>query len=602
MPSATEPPTAAPVSDGAGSAPPAQTAPPAQAGTAPRSGAWGGRIVDAAVVLIYLALAVIVLGRLWHHFGQLNPAANSSDPPFFEWALRHSVRIFTHGENPLFTPRLNAPYGVNLMANTGLLGLTVPLVPVTLLFGPPVAFVLMLTLGMAATAAAWYLVLSRHLVTNRLAAAVGGAFAGFAPGIVNHANAHPNLVAQFLIPVIVWRALSMRTVRHGIALGLLVAWQAFINEELLFLAALATGLFVVAYAAFRPREVRAAVPPFLRGAAACAGVAVVVLAYPLWYQFFGPQHYHGLPDFVLGYGADLASYPAFAKLSLVGQPVADGRLAPQPEENAFLGWPLLIALLLIVAWLWRRTAVRALTVVGLVFFVLSLGASVTYRGRTVVKHAPWSWLNHLPLFDSVVPTRLGLVLVPVVAVLLGYAVEELFRHRYGWVGGLALALALVPVIPRQLPVAPRPGVPVFFTGGDWRTYLRGDRSVLSADTTWDGNITAMNWDNATGQGYRAVGGYFLGPDWSGKGSYGPQTRPTAGLLAGIGYNGGVPRIGGEQREQLRQDVRFWDAGLIVLGPGAPHAGDLRTALDQLVGPGRRVDDVTIWDVSALSAG
>jgi hypothetical protein len=348
--------------------------------------------------------------------------------------------------------------------------------------------------------------------------------------------------------------------------------------------------------------VRAAVLPFLRGAAAGAAVAVVLLAYPLWYQFFGPQHYHGLPDFVLGYGADLASYPAFAKLSLIGQPVADGHLAPQPEENTFLGWPLLVALLLIVIWLWRRTAVRALTVVGLVFFVLSLGASVTYRGRTVVKHAPWSWLNHLPLFDSVVPTRLGLVLVPVVAVLLGYAVEELFRHRYGWVGGLALAVALVPVVPRQLPVAPRPGVPAFFTGGDWRTYLRGDRSVLSADTTWDGNITAMNWDNATGQGYRAVGGYFLGPDWSGKGSYGPQTRPTAALLAGIGYNGGVPRIGDEQREQLRQDVRFWDAGLIVLGPGAPHAGDLRTALDQLVGPGRQVDDVTIWDVSAFSAG
>ncbi len=46
------------------------------------------------------------------------------------------TRIFTHGENPLFTPQLNAPDGVNLMANTGLLGLTVPLVPVTLLFGP----------------------------------------------------------------------------------------------------------------------------------------------------------------------------------------------------------------------------------------------------------------------------------------------------------------------------------------------------------------------------------------------------------------------------------------------------------------------------------
>ncbi|HEY2670223.1 MAG TPA: hypothetical protein VGJ07_07575 [Rugosimonospora sp.] len=593
-----EPGPADPVADGAGAV--LSTEAPRPPDPAPRSDAWTGRVVDLAVILVYLALAVTVLGRLWHDPGQLNPAANSSDPPFFEWALRHAVRIFTHGENPFFTPRLNAPFGVNLMANTGLLGLTVPLVPVTVLFGPSVAFVLMITLGVTATAGAWYLVLSRHLVRNRFAAAVGGAFAGFAPGIINHTNAHPNLVAQFLLPVIVWRALSMRTVRHGIVLGLLITWQAFINEELLFLTVLATGIFVAGYAAFRPGEVRAAVRPFLRGGVAAAVVAGVLLAYPLWYQFLGPQHYHGLPDFVLGYGADLASYPAFAKLSLIGQPVADGQLAPQPEENTFLGWPLLLALLLIVIWLWRRISVRALTVVGLVFFALSLGASVTYRGRVVIKHAPWSWLNHLPLFNSVVPTRLGLVLVPVVAVLLGYAVEELFRARYGWVGGLALAVALVPVIPRQLPVAPRPPVPAFFTSGDWRAYLHGDRSLLSADTTWDGNITAMNWDNATGQGYRAVGGYFLGPDASGKGSYGPQVRPTSGLLANVGYNGGVPPIGDEQREQVRQDVQFWDAGLIVLGPGAPHADDLRNTLDQLVGPGRQVDDVWIWDVGALS--
>jgi hypothetical protein len=59
---------------------------------------------------------------------------------------------------------MNAPNGVNLMANTGLLGLTVPLVPVTLLFGPVVTFTIMLTGGLAATAWAWYHVLSRHIV------------------------------------------------------------------------------------------------------------------------------------------------------------------------------------------------------------------------------------------------------------------------------------------------------------------------------------------------------------------------------------------------------------------------------------------------------
>src|SRR5262249_49142157 len=122
------------------------------------------------------------------------------------------------------------------------------LVPVTLLFGPQVAFALLLTLGLAATAGAWYWVLSRHLGTSRLAAAIGGGFAGFAPGLVNHTNGHPNLVAQFLVPFLVWRALTLRTVRDGVLLGLLVTWQAFINEELLFLAGLAGLVFLLGYA------------------------------------------------------------------------------------------------------------------------------------------------------------------------------------------------------------------------------------------------------------------------------------------------------------------------------------------------------------------
>jgi hypothetical protein len=576
-----------------------------------REDARPDRWLDLAVVLVYLAAALLVLGGLWAHPSAVNPAANDSDPPFFEWALIHASRIFTHGENPFATARLNAPLGVNLMANTGLLGLTIPLVPVTLALGPPVAYVLLTTLALAGTAAAWYFVLSRHVVDSQLAAAVGGGFAGFAPGLVNHTNGHPNLVAQFLIPFIVWRALALRTagdrpgrawIREGVLLGLLVTWQAFVNEELLFLAALAAGVFVAVYAAFRPAEVAAAVRPFLRGALVAALVAGALLAYPLWYQFAGPQHYHGLPGFVLGYGADLASYPAFAKLSLIGQPVADANLAPNPEENTFFGWPLLVALAVVVVWLWPRVAVRALAAVGLVFFVLSLGTVVNLRGHEVFKPAPWGWLDKLPLFDSVVPVRLGLVLIPVIAVLLAIAVDAVGAQRSAVVrvaGLVALGLALVPLVPRQVPVHPRPPVPAFIASGDWRRYLTGDRSLLSADTTWNGNIDAMVWDNAARHGYRMVGGYFLGPDGDGRGSFGPMTRPTAALLAGVGYDGGAPSIGDEQRAAAAEDVRFWGAGLVVLADGAPHADELHAALDGLFGAGRRVDDVWLWDVSSV---
>jgi len=570
-------------------------APPVAAPAEPDTARRLSTATDGAVAAVYLLLAGWVLRNLWADPAHLDPAANTSDPGFFEWALTHAVRIFTHGEHPFFTPQLNAPHGVNLMANTGLLGLTVPLAPVTALAGSSVSFVLLLTLGLAGTATAWYFVLSRHLVDHRLAAAVGGGFAGFAPGLVNHANAHPNLVAQFLLPLIVWRALTLRTVRQGVVLGLLATWQAFINEELLFLTALATGIFVGGYAVWRRAEVADRVRPFLRGLGAAAVTAGVLLAYPLWFQFFGPQSYHGLPEFVLGYGADLASYPALPKLSL-GH--GDGTLSPQPEENTHLGAPLLDALVVIAVWLWRRVAVRALALVAVVFFVLSLGATAKLHGEPVLTHAPWGWLNRLPLFDSVLPIRLGLVLVPVIAVLLAFSVEAARPPlRAAWL--VAVALVLLPLVPVPLPVQQRPPTPEFFTSGGWRQYVTGDASVVSADTTvWYGGITAMRWANAAGHGYRMVGGYFLGPDETGKGMYGAVPLPTAVLLGGVAGGGGVPAVGPAEREQARADLRTWKAAIVVLAPDAPHHDDLRATLESLMGHGVETGGVLVWDVRA----
>jgi hypothetical protein len=548
-----------------------------------------GRWLDVSVVLVYVAIAIWVLGPLWRDPGHLRPDANAADPDFFAWMLRHAVRIFTAGEHPFRTPTLNAPFGVNVLANTGLLGLTVPLAPLTAIVGPQVSFVALLTIGLAGTAAAWYWVLSRHVVASRVAAAIGAGFAGFAPGLVNHANGHPNLVAQFLIPFIVWRALTLRSVRDGVILGLLVTWQAFINEELLFLTGLALVVFVLAHG-FPRERIRA----FAIGLGTAAGTAGVLLAYPLWYQFAGPQSYHGLPDFVLTYGADVASYAAFPKLSLAH---GAGTLSPIPEENTFFGWPLLVLLLAAVGWLWRRPAVRGLAVVAVLFALLSLGTAANWYGRPFWSGAPWHYLNHLPLFDSVLPVRLGLVVVPVFAVLLALALDEALRWRYGAAALVAVAVALAPLVPVPLPTAPTATVPAFFASGDWRRYLPPGRSVVSADTTvWFGGVTAMHWDDATGQAYPMVGGYFLGPDPTGKGQYGAPGRPTSDLLGNIAYNGGVPPIGDNDRAQAQADVSYWNAGLVVLAPDAPHHDELRATLEALFGAGRSVDDVMVWTV------
>ena len=564
------------------------------------------RWADAAAVALYLALAFWVTSRLWRHVGALALVNGGSDVHFFEWALVHATRIFTHGENPFFTPQMNAPDGVNLMANTGLLGLTVPLVPVTLLFGPAVAFTVMLTGGLTATAWAWYHVLSRHIVGCWPAALAGGLFAGFAPGMISQVNGHPDLAGQFLIPFIVWRAISLRTARDGVVLGLLVTWQAFLNEELLFQTGLAIAIFVVVYAMFRPAEVRARAGPFLAGLGPALLTAGVLLAYPLWFQFFGPQSYRGLPYSVLGYGTDLRAFAAFSQWSLVRHGASHSSYGAPPEENTFFGAPLLIAVGLIVVWRWRRqVAVRALTAVALVFAVLSLGRTVVIGGHTVLQHGPMSLLDHIQLFDSVVPTRFGLALIPVIAILLAFSVRAAATAsgawlRYGWT--LVLVAVLLPIAPTPLLAARAEPIPAFFTSGQWRQYVHGDQSVLSADArNWPGAFTAMDWDDATGQGYRMVGGYFLGPDQDGSGVFDAPARPTTALLTDIVYYGGYRSITSAQRAAFRADLRYWHTAIVVLGPDAPHHDQLRHVLDQLTGqPARQVAGALLWDVQAIS--
>jgi hypothetical protein len=212
-----------------------------------RTLAWlRDRRFDLAVVGGYVAITLVLTAPLWRNPNGVAVSANPADHTFFRFVLANAARSLTHLDNPLFSTVLNTPHGVNMMANTSILGLAIPMAPVTLTLGPSVAFVLLTMIVMAATAITWYLVLGRYVVTSRVAASVGAAFCAFGPGLMSQANGHPNLVAQFRVPVIVWRVarvpLSRNLLRDGIILGLVITYQAFINEEILFLTAQALAV------------------------------------------------------------------------------------------------------------------------------------------------------------------------------------------------------------------------------------------------------------------------------------------------------------------------------------------------------------------------
>jgi hypothetical protein len=373
-----------------------------------------GTRADLVIGAVYLFLAVYVLSGQWRdtHNGYL--VKSGQDQFMWEWFFAETAHAIAHLQNPLGTHLQNFPAGVNMMANTAMFGVGVPLAPVTMVFGPTVTYVLVLTLGLSGTAFAWYWLFSRELVRSRFAAAVGGLFCGFAPAMISHANAHPNFVLLAALPAIaivlirmsrralaeepparqgllrawsvrakyfvaarftshassvgteslpgprIWRdTLQMRatrtrrTGRDMTLLAGLLTLQIALGEEPLLIFAFAFGVFAIVYFLHRPRagvRVVRALAPAVAGATL---ITVALTAIPLWWQFCGPQSYSSIDHGPMG--NDLKSLVQFPSESLGGEFSPGQNVAINPtEQNAYFGWPLLILVAVTAILLWRR--------------------------------------------------------------------------------------------------------------------------------------------------------------------------------------------------------------------------------------------------------
>ncbi|MGC4806627.1 hypothetical protein [Micromonospora sp. DT233] len=577
-----------------------------------------GRWIDVAAVLSFALLAFWVTLRLW-----VNPAHgvrdNRSDQALFEWMLAHGARVLTDFAYPFGSDRMNVPESVNLMANTSVLSISLPMTPVTLLFGPRIAFLVFLTGGLIATATAWYFVLSRVLIGARGPAWLGAGVCAFAPAMISHANAHPNIVSQFVVPLIVWRTLRLpdggRWLRNGLLLGLVIVWQAFINLEILLMTAIGLGVVVGALALGRP-DVRRQARPFLAGLAVAAVLAGALLAYPIYVQFFGPGAYQGLSELIRGYRTDLAAFTEFGRESIAGDAKTNAKLVKNPtEENGFFGWPLVVLVGALLWWLRRSPVALGLGATGLLFAVLSLGREIQVEGRATGIPGPWAALEDLPILHSVVPTRWALATVPVVGVLLALGAERsrrlaaehpAARPQIRFATATMLVMALLPAFPTPLPSTRLDPVPAFVTSGAWRPYVAGGRSVVTLPLPDTDYADPLRWSAVTGLDLPLARGYFLGPDTRPGAPEGrialftAPPRPTSSFFATIRRTGEVPPVTGPVRRSALEDLRYWRAGVVVLG-AHEHADALRRGMTALTGiQPTYTGGAWIWDVRPLT--
>ncbi|UUU23918.1 dolichyl-phosphate beta-glucosyltransferase [Streptomyces sp. DSM 40750] len=573
--------------------------------------ARSARPADVLAVTCFLLMSVALYIGRWLDPNGRYLSDSLQDQNQWEWFFAVTADNLVHLRNPLFTTFQGYPDGVNLMANTVMLGLSVPFAPVTLALGPAVSLALVMTLGLAATAAAWYWLIVRRVVRHRGAAFAGAALAAFAPPMVSHANAHPNFVVLFMIPPIIDRALRLctgaRTRRDGTVLGLMAVYQIFLGEEALLLAAMGMLLFAAAYGLVHRDAARDAWRPLLKGLGIATVVALPLVTFPLSWQFFGPQSYGNI-----AHGDNSGNSPlallSFAERSLLAgdRERADALSLNITEQNAFYGWPLVLLALGIVVRLWERPLVKALAVTAVGAALLSLGPEFRLPQTDLVLPGPWALLAEKPLFESVIEGRVAMICAPVLGILLAIACERLaavpsLGTRY--VGFMAITLALLPVVPAPLTSVERPEVPAFIADGTWKSYVDTDTDTGAGETLVPvplpdaGNAEALRWQSTADFGFRMPGGYFNGPFGEDRvGIYGAAPRHTSRLLRDVRYTGRVPVIGENWRAQASRDFAYWHAGALVLRP-QPYDEQLRETVDKLVGrPGTWVGGVWVWDL------
>jgi hypothetical protein len=557
---------------------------------------------DIAAAVTYLGLGIMLISRfLGDPRGRVSSYLEV-DHTWFQWLLAHGAHSVRHLSNPLVSYRQNAPDGVNMIANTSVLGVTIPLAPVTMIFGAAVAYLVWMVIATSGTALTTYWVLSRHTSAPPAGALIAGAFAGFAPGVIYHANGQPNFVSNMLVPILLWRVAVLgrdgRWLRDGLILGALVTWQLFINEEVLLVTALSCAVALVCHLVMDLPGAKARGRDFLRALGVTALLATVLCAYPIWYQFTGPGSFHGMPYFN-DWGEDPLTWLSFARGTIAGDP-AQLPIAPAGiEQNSWFGWPLVLVTAGLLVLMRRSAHVRTAGWIMLIFTVLSLGPVLRFGGAETGLPGPLSvFPADTPIVNMMLPSRLIYATTGAMTLLIALGWKQGRSRRRSVAVRLAIAAALIPLIPTPIQAKPDVPVPEFVTSGAWRTWVPEGRTLVPVPLPENPTgREAQAWSAVALHEFAMPEGYFIGPSAvDGSGQFGPMHRShLTGLVHATLGSGAAPEITDADRELVRADLARWSASVVVVRE-APEKEQLRVLMERLLGPAARDRGVWLWRV------
>jgi hypothetical protein len=569
---------------------------------AARAGSRLALLAAPAALTAYLALAFGSFAGAWRDPFRYGIGVRG-DPSQFMWFLRWFPFASGRGLNPFFTDYIDYPAGANLLWNTSVPLVAYVLSPVTAL-SPLLAYDLMETLALALSAWCAFLLL-RRCVSRPLAAGLGGLVYGFSPYMFAQSAGHPHVTIAFLPPLILLLLDEIVRVQRrspallGAALAGACVAQFFISEEVLAITGVTAVVLLVIATAEWPRQALARMRRATGGLLVAGGLFVAVVAWPVYFQLRGPQHITGSPHPPNVFVNDLLGFWVPSQVQWIAPhrmlQISAAFTGNYSEWDSYLGIPLTLLLVFIVVRWWRNGWVRLAALAGAVMAILSLGVTVHVGGAVkewipvfavgllfllLPRAAParvlvlltfcaWFALWRLPLLSSIVSARLMLLVYLLAGVLLAVFVDEVADQgpRRLAAGAAAVAVALVPLVPRLPYLTSDLQVPPFFTAGGQVSQVPDGSVALVAPVAIFEDVDPMLWQASSGMRYRMPEGYAFVPAPPPNGSQlSAPPSVTTNTLVDVQYGRPSP-IGDEQvRRAIRAELAAWHVRTVIVGP------------------------------------
>jgi hypothetical protein len=545
-------------------------------------------VIAGAAALSYLALAVILWGEAWADGASTHTLCGCGDPSLFLWFFQWPATAIAHGHDPFFSRALFHPGGINLLAQTSVLGLSIPLTPITWIWGPVASLNVASTLCPALSAFATYMVL-RRWVSWTPARFLGGLLFGFSPFVLDNLEfAHLMTAALMLLPLIlaVLDEILFRQAHSarwgGIWLGVLLFLQFFLSSELVAVIAVtivvAGAVILIADALVDREALRRRAPHALKAIVIAAGVGGVLLVYPVWFALDGPAHLSGLiwPNLGTIGGYDGSSFvtPNYIHGSNIYNDLG-GYEGQQLPSAAYLGWGMLGVLLGgLVIWIKDRR-LQCFAFLLALCMVCSLGVR---KGGWV----PARLFAELPVLKNVIEQRFMTIGFLAAAVMLALILDRARRDVPRWLKvhdaearilgvGVALGLAAVALLPvavtfgGELPFAMKPVLlPTWYQ--TVAPKLPAGAVVLSYPEPFSGIQSAMDWQAVDADHFSQAGGG--GP----QGQVSRAGPVKAGFqvltMLSFGVAAAPPNATKANLAAVRQAIADWGVNTVVIAPDA----------------------------------